>query len=582
MDPILSLAVTLHSNKGCYALLLGSGVSRAAEIPTGWEVILDLTRRLARLKNEDYEPDPAAWFKKTFGKDPDYADLVDQLAKTPTERNQLLRPYFEPTPEDREQGRKLPTRAHKAIASLVERGFVRVIVTTNFDKLMEQALEEVGIQPQVIASPDAAEGSLPLAHARCTVVKVHGDYLDTRIKNAPHELEQYDDRINQLLDRILDEYGLIVCGWSAEWDTALRAAIERCKGRRFSTYWMARGEPGEAAKALITLRGATLVKAPGADEFFSDLEEEVASLDEIDRPHPVSAKIAVATLKRYLADDRHRISLHDLVTEETERARQAVFNPDFLKQPCSMDAEGVARRLGQYEARMEVLLNLFVQGCHWGTQSHKELWVRCLERIGTVSVEEVNYVAGPDLTLYPALLLLYGGGIAAVAAGNDHLFCWLFDEAKIWAVIRFVQGENKAALVLAVRGQYLELLQQLPAHKGSNTAVSDYLYTLLRDPLRQIEPDDRRYSKLFDRFEYLSSIEFAHILDDKEHMLIGRFGRNWRYPESGNIMEEIEAERSRSGNNWPPLKAGMCGRSSQRFLELKQRLDESVKQLNWR
>ena len=61
IDPLLSLVFALHSNPGVYALLLGSGISRAAEIPTGWEVVLDLIRRLARLEDEDCEPEPDRW-----------------------------------------------------------------------------------------------------------------------------------------------------------------------------------------------------------------------------------------------------------------------------------------------------------------------------------------------------------------------------------------------------------------------------------------------------------------------------------------------------------------------------------------
>jgi hypothetical protein len=63
IEPILSLAFGMQSNKGAYALLLGSGLSRSAGIPTGWEVVLDLTRKLAAMKREDCEPDPAAWFQ---------------------------------------------------------------------------------------------------------------------------------------------------------------------------------------------------------------------------------------------------------------------------------------------------------------------------------------------------------------------------------------------------------------------------------------------------------------------------------------------------------------------------------------
>lgn len=46
-DPLTQLAFSIYENKGAYALLVGSGLSRAAEIPTGWEITLDLVRRVA-------------------------------------------------------------------------------------------------------------------------------------------------------------------------------------------------------------------------------------------------------------------------------------------------------------------------------------------------------------------------------------------------------------------------------------------------------------------------------------------------------------------------------------------------------
>jgi hypothetical protein len=53
IDPVVSLAFSLHTKGGAYALVLGSGVSRAAGIPTGYEVVLDLTERVAQLQGEE-------------------------------------------------------------------------------------------------------------------------------------------------------------------------------------------------------------------------------------------------------------------------------------------------------------------------------------------------------------------------------------------------------------------------------------------------------------------------------------------------------------------------------------------------
>src|SRR5688572_24055288 len=46
-DPLVAMAVALQATPGAYALLLGSGLSRSAQVPTGWEDVLDLARRLA-------------------------------------------------------------------------------------------------------------------------------------------------------------------------------------------------------------------------------------------------------------------------------------------------------------------------------------------------------------------------------------------------------------------------------------------------------------------------------------------------------------------------------------------------------
>ena len=161
IDPLHSLAFSIQSNRGVYAVLIGSGVSKAAEIPTGWDVTLDLVRKLAAVRNETPDPDPESWFRNTFGTEPDYSDLLDQLARTPSERQQLLRPYWEHSEEERERGEKKPTAAHHAIAALAARGFIKIIVTTNFDKLMERALSAAGIEATVLSTADQIEGAPP-------------------------------------------------------------------------------------------------------------------------------------------------------------------------------------------------------------------------------------------------------------------------------------------------------------------------------------------------------------------------------------------------------------------------------------
>ena len=49
-DPSVNPAIAMAAGPGQYALLFGSGVSRPAGIPTGWDVTLDLISRIARVR----------------------------------------------------------------------------------------------------------------------------------------------------------------------------------------------------------------------------------------------------------------------------------------------------------------------------------------------------------------------------------------------------------------------------------------------------------------------------------------------------------------------------------------------------
>ncbi len=501
VDPIISLAFAMHSNKGVYAFLLGSGVSRSAGIPTGWEMVLDLIRKMATLAGADCDPDPPAWYAQEFGEEPDYGNLLNAVAKVLSERQGLLRSYFEPTAEEREDGLKLPRDAHRAIADLVQGGYVRVIITMNFDRLIERALEEVGIVPTVISTGDQAKGARPITHSECTIIKVHGGYLDTRIKNTPKELAKFTKPMDQLVDRVLDEFGLIVCGWSAEWDTALRAAMERCPSQRFTTFWTLRGAPTGAAQKLIQQRRATVIPISNADRFFRDLAEKCSSLEELARPHPLSVKSAVTTLKRYLADDQHRIRLRDFVTQEVERVYTALASPAVGSASTTFSAEEFNRRVAAMEAHTEISRHLFVTGCYWGEPAHQRIWVDSLQRFGNPPGERAGTVVWINLRSYSALQVFYAGGIAAIAAEKFATLAALLTKPNVGNQV----GERAPPALFLFPHCVVEkqLAQQLPGQARAHTPMSNHLCGLLREPLREFVPDDRVYEQTFDRFEYM-------------------------------------------------------------------------------
>ncbi|PZX50427.1 SIR2 family protein [Cereibacter changlensis] len=366
-DPATKIAFSIHENKGVFALLLGSGLSRSAEIPTGWEITSDLVRRIAVAQGVEEQSDWHKWYHETYKQEPDYSQILGEIASTPDERRSILHGYIEPSASDREEGRKTPTAAHKAIAQLVRDGFIRVIITTNFDRLLENALREVGVEPTIVSSSDALRGAEPLAHTGCYILKIHGDYKDARILNTEEELSAYPAEYNAVLDRILDDYGLIVCGWSGEWDHALRSAILRAPNRRYPLFWASRGELGPNGRELCNSRKGMEIKIESADAFFTTLADQITTIRETQRQNPAETALLLERAKRYMSRTEYRIKFSDLVDQEVWKVIDRSNDEDFSCQGA-VSSETVMQRIRLHESAGEGLVKISGLTGVWGDE----------------------------------------------------------------------------------------------------------------------------------------------------------------------------------------------------------------------
>ncbi len=565
IDPMVSLAFAVYSNKGVYAVLLGSGISRASAIPTGWEVVIDLIKQLAAAEGEteNCDTDPEKWFRLKYGEEPDYSKLLDGIAKTPAERQQLLRNYFEPNDDDRKEKRKLPSAAHRDIAQLVAAGYLRVIITTNFDRLMEMALEEAGITPTVISSTDQLKGALPLVHSGPTVIKLHGDYRDTRIKNTEKELARYDKAWDVLLDRVLDEYGLIVSGWSGEWDAALRAAMERCPSRRFTTFWGTRSPLRGKAKELTDRRAAVVLIVQDANQLFASLREKVLALADMAAPHPLSAKMAVATVKRYLVDPTAKIRLHDLVHEETEGLFREINGPAFDGNQRLTQHKEIHTRLEKYGALSETLLSILVTGCYWGDAGATALWVSSLQRIANLAGVDGTQLYLLRLRRYPALLLLYGAGMAACATGNYETLAAILTKPKVKEKLPGLNNDSICAQVFPLAINMNNELNSQPSFSDSSYPFNGHLFHKLRGFFREYLPRDEDYEEVFDRFGYLFGLVHADLNRFEPNDRVGWYGPEGWFQWRNKTIQKISTEMETAGADWPLLKAGLFAGSPQ-------------------
>ena len=579
IEPIHSLSFSIQSNPGVYAVLIGSGVSRAAGIPTGWEVTLDLITKLATLHKEAPDPNPETWFKVKFGADPDYSDLLDQLAKTATERQQLLREYWEPTEDEREEGEKEPTAAHHAIAALAARGSVRIIITTNFDRLMERALTAAGIEAMVLSSEDQIRGAPPLIHTQCCLFKVHGDYLDTRIRNTAGELAEYPPEVNRLLDRIFDEFGLVVCGWSGDWDPALRAALERAPSRRYTTYWTIRQPPIEVAERLIAHRNAELIQIEDADTFFETLEENIAAIEEFSKPHPLSVEVAVTKLKRYMSESRYRIQLSDLIDETLQEVVKSTSVGTFSPNDPKPTPGVVVKRLKAYDTACSKLTAMAAVGGAWANEEQYSLWHRALERLCPIS-NPVGYEVWCDLQRYPATLLLYALGLGAVERGQLELLRSLLD------VKLHKTQDDESFAVLTLPPSVLLSRGGMEMHgpggvEEKRTPLNLWIHDSLRRQTQRVFRDGPHFTRTFDKLEILLALGSKSVPRRMQwdYFPFGCFF--WRGGARDRFLTEIKQSVEVQENLSPYVRSGICGTDTETCQKNIVQLERIIAETRW-
>nr|WP_011113221.1 SIR2 family protein [Streptomyces rochei]BAC76597.1 hypothetical protein [Streptomyces rochei]BAK19913.1 hypothetical protein [Streptomyces rochei] len=568
IEPAMAMALNVHSSPGVYALLLGAGISIASGVKTGWGVVEDIVGKVAAVRDPDNPgaraeaaADPEKWWEANTSEPLGYSALLAAAAPMPASRQAMLAEYFEPA--EGQEGSKGPTAAHRAIAQLVKRGSIRVILTTNFDRLTERALQEVGISPQVVSRPEQIKGMKPLAHSQVTVIKLHGDYADLEQRNTVDELETYPQELQELLERVLDEYGLIVCGWSADWDKALVRAIEGTRPRRYPLFWSQYGRFNDAAQALSVQHGAVVIDGKNADELFTGLLSRVEALDRLTTA-PITRDIAVVQLKRALPDPLRRIELFDLIDQAVTQivGRSTPENrPVFAASTTWTDTFGSNVR--GYRADSDTLLHLLANGVFHDDGTHDHVWRRAVERLARLRDTSPNRFNEhlEKLRHFPALLATWTIGVAAILNRREELLATALYHPE-WALPNSGHARLGPAWYLNPN-QVLSADGMHDMHRSGNGGKllypqSNWLKDTLREPFRLIEPSDITYSEACTRFEFLASM--VAMDTDSEFLAYpwaGEFFLHsaWGWDNNGlasTIAEELT-------ETWPLLRAGAFG-----------------------
>lgn len=270
----------------------------------------------------------------------------------------------------------------------------------------------------------------------------------------------------------------------------------------------------------------------------------------------MAAELTPAKIKTLISDPKHRIELHDRVHEETERLYALVsgMNPHN-----DGDATEKAKAwIEKIENESKTLRQLFAYGCYFGTEDQSRIWTRSLNRLGSL-VHMNGLTVMVNLQLYPAMLVLYTGGVAAVAAGNAPSLRALLSAA-------YQEPHQGSGLLVERTNGWLLDGNQGNAVLGlerRKTPLSDHVHDIIAEdfPETLIVKDD--FALEYDRWDVLLCMVVAHDRKEKESgqwAPVGRFA--WRRETNGKagldvLHEEIQANQQ----SWPPLTVGLFNAS---------------------
>jgi hypothetical protein len=282
------------------AWFLGAGASASARLPTAGDLIWRFKRTLYCTSTK---VDPRTC--EDLGNDVVRERLqsyLDSTGKYPALNTPVeYASYFEltyPDPGDRRRFLETmlhgatPAYGHHILAALMKAGHVRLVWTTNFDRLVEDATAATygSTSTLTVSTIDSSSVALrALNEGRWPILgKLHGDFQSVALKNTTDELKTQEGALRAALVESCKRFGLIVAGYSGRDDSvmnALEEAVSQPNAYPAGLFWVTKaGWPVYRRVEELLARAesagiqASLIEVETFDEVMGDLAQQIPDL----------------------------------------------------------------------------------------------------------------------------------------------------------------------------------------------------------------------------------------------------------------------------------------------------------------
>ena len=242
-----------------YCFILGAGASRTSGIPTGSELAKQWLNEIQEIEKEGFDE----WGKSIgleVGKEAEkYSEIYDKRFELDyREGYEFLESIME---------KSSPSLGYSVLAQILDKTDDTIVITTNFDHLMEDAMQMFAVKRPLVLGHESLAKYLDILSVRPIIAKIHRD-LFFEPKSETKETVTLEEGWKDNLTEILRHRIPIVIGYGGN-DGSLMDFLENCKTPSHGMFWFyydGGDPPNERIKQLVARYHGHLIPNKGFDE----------------------------------------------------------------------------------------------------------------------------------------------------------------------------------------------------------------------------------------------------------------------------------------------------------------------------